>query len=314
MSLTEPFRRLHSGLTLIELVVAMAVAGILLAGGYGIFLSHQRTYAVQDQVVEIQQNARVAMNLLARDLRMAGHGVPKLWPVDIGGITYSDPVTAVGTTLTLLGCFGAPEGYLSTSADIGATQIELVDASDFDTVDRRYIFIGEYDKVIINFKDGNKLTLNQGLKKRYPTTRLSADADSGDTDISVDTPHSFLVGDIVTLGDERFYVTGIAGNTITFNKPLQFEYPSSARLNPIPVYRVQALRYAINADGIITRQDLETGGPRRQLAENIQTLAITPISSTVYGISLTARTSVPDDAGRFRSRTYTFTVKVRNPL
>ena len=40
--------RRQRGLTLTELVVAMAVAGILLAAGYGIFLTQQKTYAVQD--------------------------------------------------------------------------------------------------------------------------------------------------------------------------------------------------------------------------------------------------------------------------
>ena len=71
-----PYSRHQRGLTLTELAVAMAVAGILLAAGYGIFVAQQKTYAVQDQVVQIQQNARVAMNLVARDLRMAGHGRP----------------------------------------------------------------------------------------------------------------------------------------------------------------------------------------------------------------------------------------------
>jgi type IV pilus assembly protein PilW len=67
---------LQRGLTLTELAIAMAVAGIFLAAAYGIFLTQQKTYAVQDQVAEVQQHARVTMNMLARDLRMAGHGIP----------------------------------------------------------------------------------------------------------------------------------------------------------------------------------------------------------------------------------------------
>ena len=333
MRTLDSFIRMQRGLTLIELVVAMAVAGILLAAGYGIFLTQQKTYAVQDQVAEIQQNARVAMNMLARDVRMAGHGVP-MWDVSIGGTTYSDTVTAVGSTMTLLGCFGAPEGYLRTSAGKEATQIVLVDsdqASKFDTGDRGYVFIGEYDKAIIDTISGNALTIdtdpaldgNQGLRKRYPTARLDGAVEAGANQISVDNTNNIQVGDILTLGDERLYVTGITPTTIEFDTdpttpltrdPLQEGYQSLTLVNPIPVYRVQALQYALT-NGRITREDLADGGAVR-LAENIQSFTITPqiANNPTYDIEITARTDVPDDAGRFPGRAYDFTVRVRNPL
>lgn len=322
--------RLQRGLTLTELVVAMAVAGILLAGGYGIFLAQQKTYAVQNQVAEMQQNARAAMNMLTRDLRMAGHGVPDLWSVDINGNTYSSTVTADGTTVTLLGCFGPPGGYLATSAGKGDTQIFLVNdkqLENFDdshTGDRSYIFIGEYDKALvtdINYDD-NTLTIdtdpalpeNQGLKKRYPTTRLSASADSGDNQIRVLSTANILAGDILTLGDERLYVTDIAGNTISFSRGLLFGYPRATRVNPIPVYFVQALQYNLRSDGVVTRHDLWARGQRTRLAENIRALNVTQTDLGPYRITLTARTGVPDETGKFRSRTYCFTVRVRNRM
>jgi prepilin-type N-terminal cleavage/methylation domain-containing protein len=60
------------GITLIELLVALAISGIVLAGVYQLFISQTRTYAKQDQVVEVQQSVRTAMEILLRDLRMAG--------------------------------------------------------------------------------------------------------------------------------------------------------------------------------------------------------------------------------------------------
>jgi prepilin-type N-terminal cleavage/methylation domain-containing protein len=303
----------EKGLSLTELAVAMAVAGILLAAGYGIFLTQQKTYAVQDQVAEIQQNARVAMNLLMRDVRMAGHGVPTLWPVVIGGNTYSDTVTAAGDTLTLLGCFGAPRGYLSRSANVGAREIQLVDASDFDTGDRRYVFVGEYDKNIIERIEGNRLFLIEPLTKRYPTTRLTAQSNPGDTEISVTDTAEILAGDILTLGNERLYVTLVSGDSISFSNPLELEYPVGTRVNPIPVYFVQALQYVRGSDNIITREDL-SGGGRQHLAENIEALSFTEVAAGTFEIALTAETDVPDGAGRNRSRAYRFTVRGRNPL
>jgi type IV pilus assembly protein PilW len=60
------------GVTLIELLVAMVIAAITIAGIYRVFISQTRTYAVQDQVMEIQQSVRGAMEILLRDLRMTG--------------------------------------------------------------------------------------------------------------------------------------------------------------------------------------------------------------------------------------------------
>lgn len=60
------------GITLIELLVALIVLGLTIAGIYKLFISQTKAYTIQDQVVEVQQNIRAAMEILLRDLRMAG--------------------------------------------------------------------------------------------------------------------------------------------------------------------------------------------------------------------------------------------------
>ena len=65
--------RKKDGLTLIELLVALAVSAILTAGVYHTFISQQKTYTVQDQVVDTQQNVRVALDRMIREIRMAGY-------------------------------------------------------------------------------------------------------------------------------------------------------------------------------------------------------------------------------------------------
>jgi prepilin-type N-terminal cleavage/methylation domain-containing protein len=60
------------GITLIELLVALVIAGVVIAGIYRLFVAQTRAYVVQDQVVEVQQNIRTAMEILLRDLRMTG--------------------------------------------------------------------------------------------------------------------------------------------------------------------------------------------------------------------------------------------------
>jgi prepilin-type N-terminal cleavage/methylation domain-containing protein len=62
----------EKGVTLIELLIVMVIAVLLVGGIYRLFIAQSKAYAVQDQVVEVQQNIRIAMEILLRDLRMAG--------------------------------------------------------------------------------------------------------------------------------------------------------------------------------------------------------------------------------------------------
>jgi prepilin-type N-terminal cleavage/methylation domain-containing protein len=69
----KPFRWNSKGVTLIELLVVLVICTMLIGGIYRLFISQTRAYTVQDQVVEVQQNTRAAMEILLRDLRMAGY-------------------------------------------------------------------------------------------------------------------------------------------------------------------------------------------------------------------------------------------------
>lgn len=62
----------QKGITLIELLVALVIGGIIIGGIYNLFVAQTKAYTVQDQVAEVQQNVRSAMEILLRDLRMTG--------------------------------------------------------------------------------------------------------------------------------------------------------------------------------------------------------------------------------------------------
>ncbi|OPX36370.1 MAG: hypothetical protein B1H12_07155 [Desulfobacteraceae bacterium 4484_190.2] len=62
----------NDGFTLTELLIAMAIAGIVMAGVYTAYSSQQRSYIAQEQVTAVQQNLRVAMYFMEREIRMAG--------------------------------------------------------------------------------------------------------------------------------------------------------------------------------------------------------------------------------------------------
>lgn len=61
------------GFTLVELIIAMAISAIVLAMAIGVYKRQERSYALQNEISERQQNVRVAMDMIVRDLRLAGH-------------------------------------------------------------------------------------------------------------------------------------------------------------------------------------------------------------------------------------------------
>lgn len=64
---------MQRGLTLIEIMIALVIGSVLIAGAGKIFISSKRNIAVQLNLQQIQENARYALDLISRDLRRAGY-------------------------------------------------------------------------------------------------------------------------------------------------------------------------------------------------------------------------------------------------
>ena len=62
----------NSGFTIVELLVATAISGIVLTGIYSSYYSQQKSYVAQGQVSSMQQNLRAALYHMEREIRMAG--------------------------------------------------------------------------------------------------------------------------------------------------------------------------------------------------------------------------------------------------
>lgn len=61
-----------SGFTLIELMVAMVLGLIVIAGVTSVFLAGQQSFRTNDALANVQDSSRVAFELMARDIREAG--------------------------------------------------------------------------------------------------------------------------------------------------------------------------------------------------------------------------------------------------
>jgi type IV pilus assembly protein PilW len=64
--------RSEKGFTLVEIMVTLAIMAVVMAGVYLTFYSQQKSYTVQEQVAEMQQNLRGAMYLMSKEIKMAG--------------------------------------------------------------------------------------------------------------------------------------------------------------------------------------------------------------------------------------------------
>ncbi len=62
----------HRGFTLVELIVVIGIFSIVMAAIYSVFVRSNRVYISQEEVVAAQQEARSALEILGREIRMAG--------------------------------------------------------------------------------------------------------------------------------------------------------------------------------------------------------------------------------------------------
>ena len=63
----------QAGFTLVELMVAMSIFLLILVGIFQVFDPSHRAYQTSERKLDVQQNARVAMDTMARQIRMTGY-------------------------------------------------------------------------------------------------------------------------------------------------------------------------------------------------------------------------------------------------
>jgi len=70
---TIHLKKYCTGVSLIELMIALLIGILLLAGTASLFISNKRIYKDQNEMSRLQENARFAMEMLIKDIRMAGY-------------------------------------------------------------------------------------------------------------------------------------------------------------------------------------------------------------------------------------------------
>jgi type IV pilus assembly protein PilW len=85
----------NPGFTLIEVLISLAIGMVVLAALYAVFTIQNKNFAKQDQIAEMQQIARTAMDSMAREITMAGYDPNKSLPTPAPA---NAAITAAGAT------------------------------------------------------------------------------------------------------------------------------------------------------------------------------------------------------------------------
>ncbi|MBA3015777.1 MAG: prepilin-type N-terminal cleavage/methylation domain-containing protein [Proteobacteria bacterium] len=86
------------GFTLVELMIVIAISGIVLTGASRIYQSLQQTSSAQEKILTLQENTRVAMSILTNELHTAGYDPTASGNFGITDIKFRDLNNSPDTT------------------------------------------------------------------------------------------------------------------------------------------------------------------------------------------------------------------------
>jgi len=211
----------RAGFTITELIVALAVLAIVTSQFLLAFTNQQRSYHEHEAVVDAQQEARVVMELILDDLRMAGFMVPKQ-----AGVTSRDG--------------GANNPDVLCTSDPSVMASARVEASN-------------------NRFDGATLTAAVGAGATSVSLLASSmDVDgNGANDFAVGSGVLISDGSDAHCG----VVTSVVGSTVNFDTPTPAGFsvtPGTGRAVPAVVYVVNGNRLTRNGQLLSTEvEDLQ---------------------------------------------------------
>jgi len=106
-------RSQSEGFTLIELLIALLISSLLVTGLYSVFYSQNRVYAIEAQVTQLGQNVRSAIDIMSREIRLAGYRAP--------GSTFNGIATATSTGIRVLADLDQNGNTLGANEDLTYT-------------------------------------------------------------------------------------------------------------------------------------------------------------------------------------------------
>ncbi len=158
------FFKKKSGLTLVELLIALVLSSILIGALYRVFISQHKTYVIQDKVADLQQNVRIALRQVTREIRMAGYGGNILSVFgNING--FADIITPASDAITII--LADEVGVLKQPAAKGLNQLKVTNASMFNTGKKRYLCLNGLNNYSVQGIVADTITLTTSLSEDH---------------------------------------------------------------------------------------------------------------------------------------------------
>jgi prepilin-type N-terminal cleavage/methylation domain-containing protein len=158
-------RTVPRGFTLLELLISCTIFVIILLALYLVYDTGQVMAVRGETQTVIQQNARVAMETMAREIRMAGYGVPNLsCPGTLPRILEARP-----TTITFRADLRTATSDLTAAAAAGATTLTVDATTDLAANDILYLTDGTNceSRTIQAVPSATSITLTAGTTNAY---------------------------------------------------------------------------------------------------------------------------------------------------
>lgn len=100
----------ESGFTMVEVLIAMVVAMVIMAGSYVYFNTQQKQTTIQTNVSDAQQTLRAAMDFMAREFRMVGYDPTVSGNFGITDISDDNGMSAISYSWDAVNGDGAVDG------------------------------------------------------------------------------------------------------------------------------------------------------------------------------------------------------------
>jgi len=126
--------RNRRGTSLLELLIALAMTGVITIAIFKTYTTQHKGYLVQEDITDIQQNARASIDELTRHIRMAGYDLPD-------GLYAVTPSNTNPDTITVTYRMNSCDTYLSAPMPQPSAELKCAtDVSCFSAGDWVYIF------------------------------------------------------------------------------------------------------------------------------------------------------------------------------